>query len=431
MLLISLGTAGDVHPFVGLGVALRERGHDVTLMVNSYFEPLARRHGLGFLPLGTVEDYFRIIENPDLWRPVRGPQLLARLVFESIAPQYEAIAGRCGSGNTVMIASGAAFAARIAHEVLGIPLITLILQPATLRSVYRPSVIAGFPSILTRLPSFVHHLLLRVLDVVTDRALFASRINAFRAQFGLSPVKRLMKDWWLSPKLGVCLFPDWYGMPQPDWPARVVMTGFPLFDESTPGELLPDNVRNVLSGGEAPIVFTPGSGMVHGRAFFTTAIQACQRLGRKGILLTRYHRQLPVKLPDGVIHAEYVPFSRLLPKAAALVHHGGVGTTAQALAAGVPQLIMPMTFDQPDNADRVKRLGVGDWLRPRAFRPVNVAQCLQRLIDSAEVAARCHELADRIKGVKSLAKVCDLIEQAADQPARTPRVQPAAHVKKE
>src|SRR5262249_32355180 len=151
------------------------------------------------------------------------------------------------------------------------------------------------------------------------------------------------------------LFPEWFGPPQPDWPPNVTMTSFPLFDERGLAEL-PTDVETFLAAGTPPIVFTPGSAMKQGRAFFTTAVEACVRLGRRGVLLTRFGEQVPPSWPEGIRHFEYVPFSQVFPRAAAVVHHGGIGTTSQCLAAGVPQLIMHMAHDQPDNAARILKL---------------------------------------------------------------------------
>jgi UDP:flavonoid glycosyltransferase YjiC (YdhE family) len=194
------------------------------------------------------------------------------------------------------------------------------------------------------------------------------------------------------------------------------MTGFPLYDDRPDGASLPAEVRSFIEQGDPPIAFTPGTGMMHGHLFFEAAVQACQLLGRRGILLTKYTEQLPKNLPSSVRHFGYVPFSQLLPHLAALVHHGGVGSLAQAMAAGIPQLVMPLAYDQPDNAKRLKRLGVGDSLKPKAFRGPAVAKKLRHLLDSPEVAARCQTLARKVDGAKSREATCDLIEQLVENP---------------
>jgi UDP:flavonoid glycosyltransferase YjiC (YdhE family) len=183
---------------------------------------------------------------------------------------------------------------------------------------------------------------------------------------------------------------------------------------------LPPGLDEFLAGGEPPIAFTPGSAMLFGQSFFAAAADACRRLGRRGLLLTRFAEQIPTDLPPGVIHVPFAPFSQLLPRCAALVHHGGIGTTSQGLAAGVPQLVMPMSHDQPDNAERVKRLGVGDWLSVSAFRGAAVARKLRALIGSADVMARCREVAGRFAGANPIERTCELIEELGATGAGNP-----------
>ncbi|MCH8243880.1 MAG: glycosyltransferase [Planctomycetes bacterium] len=329
--------------------------------------------------------------------------------------QYEAVIKHVEPGETVIVASGAAVGARIAHETLRVPMASIVLQPAVIRSLHRTPVVAGVPALPTWLPPSVKRPFLWVFDRIADWLFCIAEVNAFRASLGLRPVKSLVKEWWLSPQRVIALFPDWYGMPQPDWSQQIRMTGFPLYDDPSKSNTLADDVQQFLDTGDPPIVFTPGTGMMHGRAFFDAAVGACRILGRRALLLTRHTEQLPPTLPDSVRYVSYVPFSELLPRAAAIVHHGGVGTLAQALAAGIPQLVMPMAYDQPDNAARLKSLGVGDWLKRSAFRAPAVAQKLRYLLESKEVAARCRTLAQRVDKTRGLRQACDLIEELGNR----------------
>jgi UDP:flavonoid glycosyltransferase YjiC (YdhE family) len=192
----------------------------------------------------------------------------------------------------------------------------------------------------------------------------------------------------------------------------VTLAGFPLFDERGLAEV-PADVEAFLAAGEAPLVFTPGTAMKQGQAFFAAAVEACGRLGRRGMLLTRFPEQVPSPLPEGVRHFGYVPFSQVFPRAAAVVHHGGVGTTAQALAAGVPQLVMPLAHDQPDNAARVRRLGAGRAIAVKKFRGPAVAAALGELIGSAEVRARCRAVAAKFAGDGGVEEVVRALEELA------------------
>jgi UDP:flavonoid glycosyltransferase YjiC (YdhE family) len=409
ILLIPIGSSGDVHPFVALGLALRDRGHRVTVITGAYFEGLLRRAGLDFVGLGTVEEFESVLLHPDGWHPRRGFEVVFRWgVLPWIRHIYDLIAARYVPGETVVAASLLAFGARMAQEKLGVPMVSVELQPAMLRSGHQASVLPGL-ALPDWLPAAVKRLVYWTGDVFVLDPIIAPTTNAVRSELGLPPVRRLLDGWWHSPQRIVGLYPSWYAPPQPDWPPQLALTGFLLFDERGLTEPPPE-VLDFLDRGP-PLVFTAGSAMRLGHAFFATAAEACRLLGRPGLLLTRYPEQLPDRLPDGVRHSAYVPFSQLLPRSAVLVHHGGIGTTAQALAAGVPQLVMPMSHDQPDNAARVERLGVGRSLPPKRFKAPAVARLLGELLDAPAVAARCREVARRFDGAEPIAETCRLIEE--------------------
>jgi UDP:flavonoid glycosyltransferase YjiC (YdhE family) len=415
-LLIPVGSAGDVHPFVGLALALRRRGHAVTIITNPHFEPLVRRAGLDFTPLG-VDDP-SVLANPDLWHPRRGFDVVMGLISALVRPLYDLLAGRYVRGRTVVVAGSLAFGARIAQDRLGIPTATVHLQPSVFLSAYEPPVLPGLP-VKASMPRWWNRLLYWLGNRFIIDPATAPAINAVRQQVGLPPVSGVMKSWWNSPQLVLGLFPDWFGPPQPDWPPQTVLTGFPIYDERGATEA-PAGLDAFLDAGEPPVVFTPGSAMQHGHAFFAQSVAACALLGRRGLLLTRYPEQVPRELPDGVRHFDYVPFSQVLPRSAALVHHGGIGTLAQGLAAGVPQLLMPLAHDQFDSAARVTRLGVGRSLRPKAYRAPAVAAVLRELLSSDAVAAACRDAADRIAKAHPLEEACAAIERLAAGPDAGP-----------
>jgi len=407
-LLVPIGSAGDVHPFVGLGLALRERGHQVTFVTGSPFEALIRRLGFDFHSVFAEEEYNRFLEDPDAWHPRKGFLKIMAWIADLMPRVYEALASLDEPGRTVVAAGTLALGARVAQEKLGVALATVHLSPSAFYSVYEPPVLPGLP-----MPAWLPHAAKRLMfwladTLVVDRAL-AGPINGFRAGLGLPPARRFFNKWYHSPRRVVGLFPEWFAPPQPDWPPQTRLTGFPLYDERDVAEV-PAEVSRFLDAGEPPVVFTPGSAMVHGRDFFAAAVEACRLLGRRGLLLTRFPEQLPPDLPEEVRHFPYVPFSQVLPRAAALVHHGGIGTSAQALAAGVPQLVMPMAYDQPDNAARLRRLGLAASLRRQDFRGPLVARALGQLLGSEEVAANCQAVAARLKGSRAIERTCEELE---------------------
>jgi UDP:flavonoid glycosyltransferase YjiC (YdhE family) len=167
-------------------------------------------------------------------------------------------------------------------------------------------------------------------------------------------------------------------------------------------------------------VFTPGTGNRHARAFFAAAVDASVRLGRRAILLTSHPEQLPASLPASVRHVAYLPLSRLLPRTSALVHHGGIGSAAAALAAGIPQLVMPFAHDQPDNAARLCKLGVAAALPSPDAGGARVARALDRLLSSPRVQARCLDYAQRLRHSDALADATVTLECYATGADDTP-----------
>jgi rhamnosyltransferase subunit B len=409
VLLLGLGSAGDVHPNIGLGVELKRRGHEVVLVAASVFRDLAAQAGLAFYGLGTDEEHYAIVRNPDLWHPMKAFQLVAKhLILEWMRPVYEFIARNYEPGRTIVAAPGTAFGARIAQEKLGVPLATLHLQPSLLRSSLDPACLM-IPDIVKPMPVWLRKIYYRAIDWLVIDPLLLKETNAFRQELGLPAVHRVFDNWLHSSQLVIGLFPDWFA-PQPlDWPAHFHHAGFPLWDE---GGLRPPDaeLEKFLTEGDAPYVFTAGSANMHGHQFFRVAVETCIASKRRGILIAKYPEQIPSSLPEGVRHFEYIPFSQVLPRAAAFVHHGGVGTTAQSFAAGVPQLVMPLAHDQFDNAMRVKRLGAGDFLLPKDFKAALVARVLQRLAASPRTAANCRQRALDLAGARPLETSCALLE---------------------
>jgi UDP:flavonoid glycosyltransferase YjiC (YdhE family) len=240
----------------------------------------------------------------------------------------------------------------------------------------------------------------------------------------------VFNTWLHSPQRTIGLFPDWFGDPQPDWPVQSRLAGFvlsdapvgpALTDRESPARTRPtgeeghESLGAFIAGGPPPVVFTAGSANRQARRFFSTAIEASGRIGRRAVLVTGYGEHLPSTLPGHVHHARYVPFTALFPRAAAVVHHGGVGTCAQGFAAGVPQLVMPMGFDQPDNAWRVAGLGAGETIAPSAFTPRRVSKALDRLLSSGRVLRACREWQLRIRAADPVKHACDLLEEIYDR----------------
>lgn len=404
----SFGSYGDVFPFIALGRELSARGHEVLMLVNQRFEQITREAGLTFVQVGAADEYERFLDDPNMWSERRSLKHLLRVLAQHLPQAYKATVPYVLPGRTALIGSTLAFSARIVQERLNVPGITVHLAPSIFRSVHKAPILPGMI-----MPDWLPVSMKRGLYWLGDKylvdPLIVGALNDLRAELLLPPVSRVFDRWIHAPELVIGLFPSWFGNPQVDWPMQVKCTGFPLYDSVK--EALSPALQDFIGGGSRPIVFTAGTAMKHGADFFKTSVAACRQLERRGILLTPYPDQLPVDLDRDIHYAPYVPFSSLLPHCDGLVHHGGIGTTSQALKAGIPQLVRPCAYDQFDNADRIVTLGVGRMLTRAEYDVERVGEALGYLLTDSIVQGFCQSVSERFEKGDPVAESCDLIEE--------------------
>ena len=410
MLLPTLGSAGDVHPYIALGAALEARGHRATIITTPLFQPLIEAQGLRYLPVGTLEQVRIAIADPDLWHLRKGFEVLAQVFIPAIEQIYRLIETHADA-NTVVAFSTGAFGARVAQEKLGIPSASIHLQPTVIRTFADQGMFGNIRLSASR-PQWFKHGLFRLVDwLVIDRCI-KPPLNEFRATLGLEPVDRVMHRWMHSPQLVIAFFPEWFAAVQPDWPANTHAVGFPLWDgEGEPAPL--EEAEEFLNAGAAPVIFTPGSAGSTMHRFFRESVEAAQRLGLRAMLVTNYPEQIPPNLPADIRVFGYLPFSQVLPRAALLVHHGGIGTLAQGIKAGIPHLVVPNGYDQFDSGWRIEKMGLGSSIPQTRYRARRVARTIRAILGDGNGAERRKEYASRIDGELAIARACDLIESLA------------------
>jgi rhamnosyltransferase subunit B len=224
-------------------------------------------------------------------------------------------------------------------------------------------------------------------------------VYELRAELGLPRGEQPILNGQHSPTKVLALFSRLLATPQPDWPANTVVTGFPFYDRRDFfGETeIPSGLIDFLESGSPPIIFTLGSSAIWvAHNFYRDSIEAARVLGRRALVLIGHARNMPpLPLPEGVAAFEYAPYSEVLSRACAIVHHGGVGTTGQGMRSGKPVLIVPHALDQFDNAARVERLGCGRGLpRPR-YNVESAIRELRKLLEGqrySDAATRVGEI---------------------------------------
>ncbi len=411
-ILVSVGSDGDVFPFIGLALRLHARGHRVTLVTNEGYRQRALEHHLDFRALFSKEESDELFANPDLWHPVRSGLVGARWGCRRISRHYQVLAELANHANSIFVANPTVFAARLVQEKLSKRVVSVVIGPWFIPSASAPPVLSGLLNLSPRVPQTIRRLYWDLLHTVGDR-IVSRPLNQARARLGLTPVRRIFK-WWFSPELVIGLFPEWYAPPQADWPARTRLAGFSMFDGGTE-DRLPSALQEFCRRDSPVVALTFGTEMWHAATVFRAALEACQRLGLRALCLTRHSDQLPKPIPAFARHCEFAPFRHLFPCCAAVVHHGGIGTTAKALAAGTPQLILPFAFDQVDNATRVKRLGAGDWLKRKERSGTQIANALAGLI-TPKKEARCKEVAARFSNHDALDTAARWVEEFSRNP---------------
>ncbi|MGV7222635.1 MAG: glycosyltransferase [Nitrospinales bacterium] len=398
-LLMPFGSYGDVLPFMGIGKQLMREGHDVEIATNEYFADVIKDAGLRHIPAGSADDYIRVANDVDMFSRLKGPAMVAKAVINRIEPVFE-IAKNAMDDDRLVVGGILAMGARVAQEVTGKPYVVTHLAPIGFWSADSPPRFP-LPFTFSGEPKFLIRATYKLFSNLADKDI-APGLNAFRSKFNLPPVKNVWPEWVHSPYKNMCLFPDWFAQPQSDWPANTETTSFPLFDQASSFEVSND-LDEFIERGEKPILFTGGSAFAFGHDYFRVAAEAVTNLNARAIFVTTMTDKVSADFGPNIHVCKHAPFSRLLPRCSVFVHHGGIGSTAQGIASGIPQLVKPMAFDQFDNGLRVKKLGIGEVIPHEKWNLHAVQKTLSSLLSDQkyqQAAAEKKTLLMKTDGIK-------------------------------
>ncbi|MGX6602005.1 glycosyltransferase [Micromonosporaceae bacterium Da 78-11] len=354
------GTRGDVDPFVALARLLRQRGHDVTVHTHAPYEKAVRRTGAQFRAVDDAAAYQEHLRRTRALIADRSdggatgyyadPALFWDRVsiaggLDQIRAEVDALVD--GGGRPVLVGRlHSALSAVIAAELTGAPLCQVSLTPFQLMTA----------------PVTALHLARSA----------GARLNDLRGSYGLAPVTR-WSPWLTRADLRAGLWPRWFDRAGPAAAEEVLLTGFPLADQDSGPVAAPARVRDDV------VLVTGGTGRMLHDEFYPAAVAGLAASGRRGIVVTPHRDLLPDRLPAGVEHRMSLPFDRVMPSVAGVVHHGGVGTLARALAAGIPQLLLADGGDRPDNGGRLARLGLARSLGPADWTAATIGAAITAL----------------------------------------------------
>ncbi|MGE5650400.1 MAG: glycosyltransferase [Bacillota bacterium] len=407
VLVSAAGSHGDVLPFIALGREFSARGHEVILYANPAFRSYANDAALPFVPISTVDAYRTLFRETDDRNPNKAFKRVGQELAAICPDYYQAMKADVLPGKTITVGNSLLFAPHLLRETDGVPCATVHLAPSVFQSNLSPARLAP-RWINARTPPLMKSFAWWMLDTMFYDPHITAPLNRFRATLGLPRVERIFRSWIHEVDCVVGMFPDWFAEPQDDWPKHVVLAGFPLYDhgEQVP---LPQSLNEFIAAGPHPVGFSAGTATATAHRFFKASIEACEEAGLRGILLSPFPEQIPASLPGNILHVSYAPYGALLPKLAAFVHHGGIGSTSQALRAGVPQLIRPVAYDQFDNAQRAVHLGVAKEVLPKKYSGRVVATALKELTANETIRRRCQQVAMRLANGDSVATACDTI----------------------
>lgn len=421
-LLASVGSNGDLHPFLALGRGLRARGHQVSLLGHADWREQVEAAGLCFLDSGEPSRGDFLAEFPQLlsqrWRGIVSFRtLMARLIAPGLEPFFQALRA-ASAGHDVLVAHHFVFAAPLVAELTSIPWATVSLAPGVIPSAYT---LPGGDGGKVRHEERLRHRLVWSIGRQIIGRLADPWVNALRCGHGLAPQRDVVFSG-TSSRLNLQLYSSSFAPRPPDWSGEKRLGGFCFYDP--PGALLPSALEHFLQAGPPPVLFTLGSTVVHHPgSFYASALEALRMTGLRGILLVGADSKLMAPPGGRVMVMPYAPYGLLMPRVRAVVHQCGIGTLSHALRAGIPSVACPHAFDQPNNARRLEALGLAEVLPSHRRGAKEMAQALRRLL-----AGPAPELARRmgitLRGENGVATSCDILEETFAPPGPGPATSP-------
>jgi UDP:flavonoid glycosyltransferase YjiC (YdhE family) len=424
IVITTFGSAGDLNPFVALGLGLRARGHTAVFAVEDAFRAVVAAQGFAASPLtgdamGALGPQMRNLVGKS--SPIASMRVLIEdYLVPTLRPRIGDLLHAC-DGADLLVASAPQVAAAFVADLTGIPLVTVTLTPITVPSAeLEPQ---PLPDALPRpLKRAANRAVWALGEAVVGR-MFDPPVNRVRAEHGLPPGRNWMythTDNTPATLVAVAASPA-LCPPLPDWPSFVRETGFLFWDRPETWRE-PDELAEFFARPGPVVAVSSGSMSLDTAAafgaFYRDSLAAVRAAGARALVIGATPDALPDPLPADVLALPFAPFSAIYPRCAAVIHHGGIGTAAQALRAGVPQLIVPWAVDQFWTGAQVERIGAGRALQRRAYSAGRAAAILRDLLDDLSYRERGSAIAAQIAAEDGVATLCDALDGVLVQAGR-------------
>ncbi len=412
--IVTIGSRGDVHPCIALGVGLKSAGHQVRIATNSYFETLIRDRGLRFAPI--VGDPREAVESDlgQAWLATGSDGLaFLRRLFEIMRPLMARAVrdgeAACRDADLVLYSLIGWIGVHHVLERLSIPGFAVYIVPAAPTRAFPPILSPGFSL------GGWHNLVTSFLGEQVFWQLMRRNMNRVRRDvLGLAPMPIRAP----FAEMRTRNAPAFYGysptlLPRPDeWPSATHVTGYWVLERDrnwTP----PDDLLAFLEAGPPPVYVGFGSMHLRDAGRYTrTVVEALSRAEQRGVVLTGWGALTDADLPDHVFGIDSVPHDWLFPRMSAVVHHCGAGTTGAGLRAGVPTVPVPFFADQPFWGRRLYERGVASRPIPLArLSAGRLAEAIRRVISDSGIRERAAAMGERVREEDGVARTVELVER--------------------
>lgn len=360
VVVMAVGSGGDVAPMASVAAKLADRGFETTLLAPTRYKHFTENTGVAFQSIGADEIFSEVFDGKDIWHPLEGPTAAWRYYGAAMRSGFQVLRQGWSATDTILVSSSFSVAARLAEELDGYRNTTVHLSPSIIFSAHQPSKWPTF-SIPSTWPLFLKRFMIKAAERLVTDPMIDAHVNSYRLELGLQSEKNFFSQWLHSPRRIVYAFPEWFAASAEDWPANGIFADFPsTINRATS---IPGKVDSFLRDGNGPVVVITAGTAVTARPIWVDRMVnfSVNRGARVVVIEPASH---PGRDDNFVYRIPFIPFEALLSRVQLIIHHAGIGTIAEAMRAELPQLLVPMAHDQVDNAARLQRIGLGCKIDP-------------------------------------------------------------------